>query len=98
MGVEVLEAVGESPAARLMHSRDYISACVNRIPPWKRFIICQVFRRKQWRVARAFNTVAVHAINVLGDDALYSQAVRLGDREWVNLYRRNHWERQGKVE
>lgn len=68
--------------------REHLYDLIGRIPLWKRWLICQVLRRRAWQVARAYNIVAVHAINVLGDHQLYEDMKRRGDRQWIAVYRR----------
>jgi hypothetical protein len=54
------------------------------IPPWKRFFICQILRRKLWKVARAHNIVAAH--HVFDDYEIFQKMVDEGDKIWAEVY------------
>lgn len=61
-----------------------INEQIEKIPGWKRFLICHLNRRK-WKVARAYNTVGVdlmHGVNwELGDTIR-----KHGNVKWAELY------------
>lgn len=59
---------------------------INEIPAWKRWLICQLLRRSEWKVARAYNVIACHAVNKLGDYALFEDMRRRGDEAWAKVY------------
>lgn len=37
-----------------------------KIPRWRRFLICLIAKRKEWKVAKAYNIIAIDAAH-LGD-------------------------------
>ncbi|HEY1109374.1 MAG TPA: hypothetical protein VGE76_12095 [Opitutaceae bacterium] len=65
-----------------------LNRAIERIPPWRRWLICRVFRRAEHRLALAYNIIAVHAHNSLGDFDHYYDMLRRGDRAWLAVYRR----------
>ncbi len=46
--------------------RKRMLAAIDRIPWWKRWLICEVFRREQARIARAYSAVAAHGAQRAG--------------------------------
>jgi len=54
------------------------------ISPWKRFLICQILRRKLWKVARSHNIVAAH--HVFDDYEIFQKMVDEGDKVWAQVY------------
>ena len=55
------------------------------IPKWKRWLICHIFMRKEWKMAKAYNTVTVDALMSCNDD-LCKIAKEAGDRKWRRVY------------
>lgn len=66
--------------------RQALVDAIDKIPAWKRWLICQLLRRAEWKVARAYNTIAAHAINKLGDFTLFEEMRRRGDDAWAKVY------------
>lgn len=61
-----------------------INEQIEKIPGWKRFLICHLNRRK-WKVARAYNTVCVdlmHGLNWELGDTIREH----GNVKWAELY------------
>ena len=58
--------------------RDNLNAAINAVPVWKRFVLCLQHYRL-WKAALAYNRVAEHSHNTLGDWDLFTAAVQRGD-------------------
>lgn len=56
-----------------------------KIPFWRRWLICLVLCRKEWKVAEAYNKVAIDALNN-GDDELYEKVKNASVSKWSILY------------
>jgi hypothetical protein len=37
-----------------------LNTLIGEIPAWKRWLICHVVERKNWKIARSYNVVAKH--------------------------------------
>lgn len=64
-----------------------INEQIERIPAWKRWVICIILRRRAWKVAKAYNVVACDLINGGGNWELGHNLRSRGENKWAALYR-----------
>ena len=65
--------------------RDKLELTYTAIPWWKKVLICCVFKRKKWKLARAYNKVACSMLN--SENWEIGAKVRdEGDKLWAEIY------------
>jgi len=58
---------------------------IDAIPAWKRFLLCWLSYRK-WKLARACDHAAIHALKRLDDYALFDRLLRVSDAQWAEIF------------
>jgi len=62
-----------------------ISEQITRIPKWRCLLRCLLLRRKQWKLARAYNAVACDLMNH-ADWELGDNVRKHGETKWAIVY------------
>ena len=55
------------------------------IPFWKRWLICHIFMRKEWKVAKAYNKVVIEEFHS-GNDELSKRVELASYSKWRAVY------------
>lgn len=64
--------------------RQRLSAQIDAIPLWRKIMLC-LMHYKNWRVARAYNTVVVTAWRE-DDPGLFDEMQKRGALKWAKVY------------
>jgi hypothetical protein len=70
-----------------------LNTLIGEIPAWKRWLICHVAERKNWKIARSYNVVAKHIAEYgSGLTKDFEDMKARGDKVWAEVYAPYHGE------